>query len=116
MALIVKLIRSLHTDGAPFDHTDIAILFRTNAPARSLEEYLQKESIPVSRLTAPEASARTCCAALLSLLRLVSDENDNAAFLAVLCAAPDRSRPRAVSPSLALRSRLLRDVALTRRR
>ncbi|EOD19567.1 hypothetical protein EMIHUDRAFT_209166 [Emiliania huxleyi CCMP1516] len=93
MALIAKLVQSLHTDGAPFDH--IAILFRTNAPARSLEEYLQKESIPVSRLTAPEASARTCCAALLSLLRLVSDENDNAAFLAVLCAAPDRSRPRA---------------------
>ncbi|EOD03748.1 hypothetical protein EMIHUDRAFT_241789 [Emiliania huxleyi CCMP1516] len=47
MALIVKLIRSLHTDGAPFDHTDIAILFRTNAPARSLEEYLQKATIYV---------------------------------------------------------------------
>ena len=115
MALIAKLIRSLHADSAvPFDQ--IAILFRTNAPARSLEEYLQKESVPVSRLTAPEASARICCAALLSLLRLVIDKDDNAAFLAVLCAAPDRSRPSAVSPSLALRSRLLRDVALTRRR
>ena len=82
MALIAKLVQSLHTDGAPFDH--IAILFRTNAPARSLEEYLQAAATAAELRTA-SATTRTALEASQRKVETLQAERSRA-FLRGLCA------------------------------
>ncbi len=72
---VASTIKKLHDDGKKYD--DIAILYRTNAQSRTIEEELLKEAIPHHVVGGLSFYARREIKDLLAYLRLLHNHNDN---------------------------------------
>jgi DNA helicase-2/ATP-dependent DNA helicase PcrA len=93
---IATEITRLHRAGRPL--TEIAVIYRLNAVADTVEEALLRASIPVSRVGwyADDQDTRLD---VLAYLRLVADADDDAAFARAL-GRPSRGVPAAAVASL----------------
>ncbi len=72
---VASTIKKLHEEGKRYE--DIAILYRTNAQSRTIEEALLKEGIPHHVVGGLSFYARREIKDLLAYLRLIHNQNDN---------------------------------------
>lgn len=77
---VVSQLLELRERGTPF--SDVAILYRTHAIGHGFYTALRKCQVPLRTATA-DAFARSDIAPLVTLLRLVTNEDDSASFAAV---------------------------------
>jgi DNA helicase-2/ATP-dependent DNA helicase PcrA len=83
---IASEIQRLHTQG--FKHSQIAILYRTNAQTRALEEALVKRRIPYRIFGGLKFFDRKEVKDILGYLRLISNPADNQAFQRIVNTPP----------------------------
>ncbi|WP_347861441.1 DNA helicase PcrA [Salimicrobium sp. PL1-032A] len=76
---IADKIESLITDG-DFGYDDVAILYRTNAQSRTIEETFMKANIPYQMIGGTKFYDRKEIKDLLAYLRLISNPNDDLSF------------------------------------
>ncbi|MBQ7064794.1 MAG: UvrD-helicase domain-containing protein [Firmicutes bacterium] len=81
-AYICSRMQKLHRQGRPYK--DMAVLFRTNAQSRALEEALLHDSIPYRLYAGTPFYERKEIKDLLSYLRLINNDRDYAAARRVL--------------------------------
>ena len=79
---VVKGIKQAISNGANYD--DIAVLYRTNAQSRNLEEAMLKENIPYRVVGSFYFYSRKEIKDLLAYLRLIHNEKDNISLLRVI--------------------------------
>ena len=79
---VVKGIKQAINNGANYD--DIAVLYRTNAQSRNLEEAMLKENIPYRVVGSFYFYSRKEIKDLLAYLRLIHNEKDNISLLRVI--------------------------------
>ncbi len=75
--IVGNVVRQLSKD---YDYEDVAILYRTNAQSRLLEEALRKRSIPYKIHGGKSFYQRKIVKDILTYLRLVINSNDEEAF------------------------------------
>ena len=80
--LITQQVRRLHTSGTPW--REIAVIYRTNAQSRPLEQAMQRERVPYVLVGARRFYERREVKDLLAYLRLVVNPADDMALLRVL--------------------------------
>ncbi len=81
-AYVTKTIKELHENGANYE--DIAILYRTNAQSRLIEEEMLKNGIPYKIIGSFYFYNRKEIKDLLCYLRLINNQNDDVSFLRVI--------------------------------
>lgn len=79
---VVKCIKQAISNGNNYD--DIAVLYRTNAQSRNLEEAMLKENIPYRVVGSFYFYSRKEIKDLLAYLRLTHNEKDNISLLRVI--------------------------------
>lgn len=79
---VVKGIKQAISNGNNYD--DIAVLYRTNAQSRNLEEAMLKENIPYRVVGSFYFYSRKEIKDLLAYLRLIHNEKDNISLLRVI--------------------------------
>lgn len=79
---VVKGIKQAISNGDNYD--DIAVLYRTNAQSRNLEEAMLKENIPYRVVGSFYFYSRKEIKDLLAYLRLIHNEKDNISLLRVI--------------------------------
>lgn len=79
---VVKCIKQAISNGNNYD--DIAVLYRTNAQSRNLEEAMLKENIPYRVVGSFYFYSRKEIKDLLAYLRLIHNEKDNISLLRVI--------------------------------
>ena len=79
---VVKCIKQSISNGNNYD--DIAVLYRTNAQSRNLEEAMLKENIPYRVVGSFYFYSRKEIKDLLAYLRLIHNEKDNISLLRVI--------------------------------
>ncbi len=79
---VSSIIKKLHENGKRYE--DMAILYRTNAQSRTIEEELLKESIPHHVVGGLSFYARREIKDLLAYLRLLHNQNDDVSLERVI--------------------------------
>ncbi len=79
---VVREIKKLLNKG--IDYQDIAVLYRTNAQSRNMEEELLKENIPYRVVGSFYFYSRKEIKDLIAYLRLIHNEKDNVSLLRVI--------------------------------
>lgn len=69
-----------HTDSGKFKTSDIAVLYRTNAQSRVIEELMVKSNLPYTIVGGTKFYDRKEIKDLLAYLRLVANPNDDISF------------------------------------
>lgn len=79
---VVREIKKLLNKG--IDYQDIAVLYRTNAQSRNMEEELLKENLPYRVVGSFYFYSRKEIKDLIAYLRLIHNENDNVSLVRVI--------------------------------
>lgn len=79
---VVRKIKKLLNKG--IEYKDIAVLYRTNAQSRNMEEELLRENIPYRVVGSFYFYSRKEIKDLIAYLRLIHNENDNISLLRVI--------------------------------
>ena len=79
---VIRKIKELHNRGV--DYQDIAVLYRTNAQSRTLEEEIMKENLPYRVVGSFYFYSRKEIKDLIAYLRLIHNTRDNISLLRVI--------------------------------
>ncbi len=94
-----RLLRSGHT------HSDIAVMYRTNAQSRALEESLIRNNIPYRLIGATRFYSRKEIKDVLGFVRLAHNPDDDVSFMRVVNVPPRGIGARTISAVAAVAQR-----------
>lgn len=94
---VVRTIKKMLASGQNLAPKDFAVLYRTNAQSRILEETLLREGLPYRLIGATNFYARKEVRDIIAYLRFINNPNDSLSFKRVINNPPRGIGPKALS-------------------